>query len=152
LPEHHSLFRQVSQNPYLVTEGIDKHPDALDPNAFRESAWNIFEPQYLRRLAALVEEFGRARAQGLGADDPALIAQPVITGRVATVLIEAERRLHGALDRVSGRISLGDLADPDTDDLLDDLAELVLKTGGEVVIVPADRMPARTGLAAIYRF
>jgi len=34
----------------------------------------------------------------------------------------------------------------------DDLAELVLKMGGEVVIAPAERMPSATGLAAIYRF
>jgi len=30
--------------------------------------------------------------------------------------------------------------------------ELVVKKGGEIVIVPAERMPTRTGIAAIYRF
>lgn len=38
------------------------------------------------------------------------------------------------------------------DDVLDDLGELVLKKGGEVIIVPAERMPTSTGAAAIYRF
>jgi hypothetical protein len=37
-------------------------------------------------------------------------------------------------------------------DLLDDLGEHTVKTGGEVVIVPAERMPTDTGIAAIYRF
>ena len=36
--------------------------------------------------------------------------------------------------------------------MLDDLAERVLKTGGEVIMVPPERMPSKTGLAAIYRF
>ena len=36
--------------------------------------------------------------------------------------------------------------------MLDDLAELVLNTGGEVVVVPTDRMPTDTGVAAVYRF
>ena len=36
--------------------------------------------------------------------------------------------------------------------MLDDIAELVLKNGGQVVIVPNERMPTRTGIAAIYRF
>ena len=35
--------------------------------------------------------------------------------------------------------------------MLDDLGERVLRSGGEVVIVPADRMPTRSGLAATYR-
>jgi hypothetical protein len=38
------------------------------------------------------------------------------------------------------------------DDLLDDLGERALKAGGEVVIVPAERMPTDTGVAAVYRF
>jgi hypothetical protein len=29
---------------------------------------------------------------------------------------------------------------------------LVLQKGGQIVIVPAERMPTRTGIAAIYRF
>jgi hypothetical protein len=33
-----------------------------------------------------------------------------------------------------------------------DLGERALKAGGEVVVVPAERMPRRTGAAAIYRF
>jgi len=35
---------------------------------------------------------------------------------------------------------------------MDDLGELVLKTGGRVVVVPADRMPTKTGAAATFRF
>lgn len=36
--------------------------------------------------------------------------------------------------------------------LLRDLAELVLCTKGEVVVVPKERMPSSTGVAATYRF
>jgi hypothetical protein len=38
------------------------------------------------------------------------------------------------------------------DDLLDDLGERALKAGGEVVVVPVERMPTQTCIAAIYRF
>jgi len=38
------------------------------------------------------------------------------------------------------------------DDVLDDLGELVRMRNGAVVVVPADRMPTETGVAAIYRF
>jgi stalled ribosome rescue protein Dom34 len=36
--------------------------------------------------------------------------------------------------------------------MLDDLAEAVLRTGGDVVIVPKERMPSTSGLAAILRY
>jgi hypothetical protein len=152
LPEHRSLFRQVSQNPLLLADGIDKHPDALDADAFRDHAWRVIEPQYLARLASFVEEFGRAKGKGLGSDELALVAAAAVAGRVATLLIEAERYVAGRIDRASGRITFGDLAHPEIDDLLDDLGELVLNKGGQVVIVPAQRVPTRTGIAGIYRF
>jgi hypothetical protein len=152
LPEHHSLFRQVSQNSFLVSEAVDIHPDALSGEALRERAWRVIEPRYLARLATLVDEFGKAKSNGLGSEDAALIAEAAAAGRVATVLIEAERHVPGRIDQVSGRVEFGDLAHPEVDDLLDDIGELVLKKGGQVVVVPVERMPVQTGVAAIYRF
>jgi hypothetical protein len=152
LPEYHNLFRQVSQNPLLITEGIDTDPAALAIDTLRERAWRVVEPRYLARLAALVDDFGAAKPKGLGADDPALVAEATVGGRVATLLIEADRHIPGRIDYTSGRIDPGDLAHPEVDDVLDDLGELVLKKGGQIVIVPAERMPAQTGVAAIYRY
>lgn len=152
LPEHHSLFRQVSYNPFLMTASLEIHPDALPIDALRDRAWRAVEPQYLARLAGLVEAFGEARSKGRGADELAQVAEAAMAGRVATLLIEAERQVPGRMDAATGRITLDDLAHPEVDDLLDNLGELVLKMGGQMVVVPAERMPTPTGLAAIYRF
>jgi hypothetical protein len=76
----------------------------------------------------------------------------MIAGRVGKLLVEADRQIPGQIDVASGRIEFGDLADPEVDDILDDFAELTLKMGGEVVVVPAERMPSTTGAAATYRF
>lgn len=152
LPEHHSLFRQVSYNPFLMTASLEIHPDALPIDALRDRAWRAVEPQYLARLDGLVEAFGEARSKGRGADELAQVAEAAMAGRVATLLIEAERQVPGRMDAATGRITLDDLAHPEVDDLLDNLGELVLKMGGQMVVVPAERMPTPTGLAAIYRF
>ena len=135
-----------------MAEGIEVHPDALTPDALRERAWRAVEPRYLARLAALVEEFGAAQSRGLGSDDLAETAVVAVTGRIATLLVEADRQIPGRIDAATGEIEFADLADPEVDDLLDDLGEWVLKMGGQVVIVPKERMPTLTGIAAIYRF
>jgi hypothetical protein len=152
LPEHHHVFRTVSHNPFLMAEAIDVHPDALSLDALRERAWQLVQPYYLRRLSGLIERFGAAKSNGLGADDLGQIAAATAAGRVATLLIEADRQIPGTFDAAAGSIELDDLDDPEVDDLLDDLGERVLKAGGEVVVVPAERMPTDTGVAAIYRF
>jgi hypothetical protein len=152
LPEHHHLFHQVSQNPLLVAEGIRFSPDSLTSEELRALAWQTVEPQYQARLSALGEEFEQARAGGRGSDDLGQVAQAAASGRVAVLLIEADRQVAGRLASATGRVELANLSDPQVDDLLDDLGELVAKSGGQVLVVPAEWMPTRTGLAATYRY
>jgi hypothetical protein len=152
LPEHRQLFHQVSHNPFLMAEGIDIHPDALPIDELRQRAWQVVEPHYLARLAALVEEFGSARSKDLGHEDLAHVAKAVVAGRVEALLIEADREVPGRIDAATGDIEFDDLPYPEVDDVLDDLGALALKMGGRVVIVPTERMPTETGIAAIYRY
>ncbi len=152
LPEHHHLFRSVSRNPFLAAEAIDIHPDDLSLDTLRERAWHLMLPRYLERLGGLTDRFHAARPDGQSGGDLAEVARAAAEGRIAVLLIEADRQIPGAFDAATGAITRGDLDHPETDDLLDDLGERVLKTGGEVVVVPAERMPTETGAAAIYRF
>jgi hypothetical protein len=152
LPQHHHLFRKVSHNPFLMTEGIDAHPDSLPIDELRDRAWGVVEPYYRARLAQLVEAFGETKPAGLGADEPAQVAEAAVAGRVETLLIEAERQIPGRIDAATGALELGELTHPKVDDILDDLGALVMDAGGRVVVVPAEQMPTPTGVAAIYRY
>lgn len=153
LPEHHHMFHGVSHNPFLIPESMGIHPDALSSvDELRERVWQLMEPRYLARLAALVEEFGNARSKGLGEDELSQVAKAVVGGRVATLLIEARRHVPGRVNAATGDIELDNLSHPEVDDLLDDLGTLSLRMGGQVVIVPTELMPTKTGIAAIYRY
>ena len=152
LPEHHHLFHQVSHNPFLMAEGLTINPDILPINELRQRAWQVVEPQYQAQLAVLLDEFAVARSNGLGSDDLIQVAQAAAAGRVSTLLIESDREIPGRIDRATGRVEPADLNQPQVDDLLDDLGELVGKMGGRVMVIPAERMPGRTGLAATYRY
>ncbi len=152
LPEHQAVFRGVSHNPALLEAGITTNPDALSEEELREQAWEVFEPQYQARLKALKEEAAYASSKKLGSDDLTEVATAAVAGRVQTLLLEAGRRLPGRIDSKTGDVTRAKLDDPQTDDLLDDLADLVSEMGGEVVVVPSEGMTTDTGLAAIYRY
>lgn len=152
MPEHQHLLRKVSRNPQLLATGIDVHPDSLALDALCERAWQVMQPSYLARLAGLVERYAAAIHRGQATDNLTESAKAAAAARVSTLLLEADRRAPGRLNMASGEITLGRLDDPHADDVLDDLGEQVVASGGETVVVPAERMPTRTGLAAIYRF
>ncbi|MFU8857509.1 MAG: hypothetical protein ACNA8S_10965 [Deferrisomatales bacterium] len=152
LPEHHHIFRQVSHNPFLMEEGLTINPDVLPIDELRKRAWQAVEPQYQAQLAILFDELAVAKSKGLGSDDLAEVAKAAHAGRVATLLIEADRQLAGRLDGATGQVEVAGLDEPHVDDPLDDLGELVERMGGRVMVVPGDQMPVRTGLAATYRY
>ena len=152
LRQYHTPFRLVSHNPFLMPDGIDVDATSLTIDQLRQRAWAIVEPEFRSRLAKLTGEIEEAKAKGLGSDDLAAVAQAAVQSRVGSLLVEAERRIPGHMDKTTGRITFGNPEDTQVDDLLDDLAELVLRKGGNVVVVPAADMPSKTGLAAAFRF
>ena len=151
LPEHQPVFRQVSQNGALLAAGVEGDPEAMSVGQLREAAWRAVEPQYLERLAQLSSTFTSRAAHQQAMSDLADAARAAVEGRVSHLLLEADRVVPGRIDP-AGRISDASLDDPDAGDMLDDLAEAVLRTGGDVVIVPKERMPSTSGLAAILRY
>jgi hypothetical protein len=152
LRQYHTPFRQVSHNPLLMPNGIEVDANSLTIDQLRQRAWAIVEPEFRSRLAKLTGEIEEAKAKGLGSDDLAVVAQAAVQSRVGSLLVEAERRIPGHVDSTTGRITFGNAEDVQVDDLLDDVAELVLRKGGSVVVVPAADMPSETGVAAAFRF
>jgi len=177
LTEFHEPFHKISHNPFLMGEGITMNTEALSPERLCALAWQKVEPLYLERLAKLVDSYQIARSRQLGSDDLVQVAEAAAAGRVGTLLVEADRQIPGRIDAATGQVERGkdlsqpratmpksykspvpgeiepdDLAHPETDDILDDLAEKVLRMKGVVVVVPKERMPSGTGLAATYRF
>jgi len=152
LKEYHTPFRNLSRNPHLLSMGVDVDPGAIGLEDLRALAWEQMEPLYLERLALLVREFEIARTRQLGFDEVSEVAAAAVAGRVANLLIEADRQIPGRVDLQTGKIETGTLCDPEIGDVLSDLAGLALRMKGQVVIVPRQRMPTDTGVAATCRF
>jgi hypothetical protein len=152
MKEYHTPFRNLSRNPHLLTMGVDVDPGAIGLEELRALTWEQMEPLYLERLALLVREFEVARARQLGFDDLAEVAWATVAGRVQNLLVEADRQIPGRVDLQTGQIQRGALSDPEVGDVLSDLAGAVLRMKGQVIVVPKERMPTDTGVAATCRF
>lgn len=152
LPENNHGFRRISRNPLLVGNAVETNPDSLSDEEIRERAWQAFEPHYEERLTAVIDTYGAAQAKHLATDDLEQAVKAADAGRIATLLLEADRHIPGRYDDTSGEITRDELENPEVDDLLDDLGEMVLRSGGQVLVMPKNKMPTESGLAAIYRF
>lgn len=152
LAEHHQRFQKISHNPFLLKAGITTNPDAIAIQGLQKQAWGVMSVQYLAKLVDLSEEYDEANARHVGSDDLLEIAEATAAGRVATLMIEADRLISGRFDAKTGELELHPDEINEVDDLLDDLGRIVEKKKGKVWVVPAWQMPSNTGVAAIYRY
>jgi hypothetical protein len=152
LSEYHTPFRSISHNPFLAPVGITTNPDSLSLDQLRLEAWKKIEPLYHEQMDNLIAEYQEAKSRKLGSDDVDQTVKAAGEGRIDTLLLEADRQLPGKIMPETGEIHRSELSEPDMDDVFDDLAEMTLRAKGKVVIIPPERMPSGTGLAAIYRY
>jgi len=152
LKEYHAEFKKLSKNPYILDESISKSMESIEMNDLQDNARVIIEEINREKTQRLVELFAQAEAESLGSSDLAQVAQAAYESRVETILIEEDKIVSGKIDSKTGKIKFGDINMPDYDDILDDLAELVLLGGGVVFVLPKDKMPVTTGIAASYRY
>ena len=153
LTEHQSLFHKVNKNPLLLTNGIEINPSSVSTDKLASMAWEIMEPEYNLKLDSLVARFEQARANGKGSDDYKEVAVAAVEGRVDTLIVEADRIIPVRITNlVTGNTQNKDMTNPKVDDLLDDMGALVMKMGGQVMVLPTGKMPSETGLAAIFRY
>ncbi|MEM6315462.1 MAG: hypothetical protein AAF743_15350, partial [Planctomycetota bacterium] len=153
--KYHAIFRKVSKNPHLADHGIRLNPDAADVDEKRliDEVRTAQRPARHKVVDELVETFGTARAAGQASANLADVAKAAVFGKVNQLLLAADKRVGGSVDPATGIVTEGDLEDPAVDDLLDDIAEHVLRAGGNVHVIPADIHPHQSsGVAAIYRY
>lgn len=152
LPQHQTHFRQLTCNKSLIEAGIEIDPMAISADQIRELAWQALEPIYEQKLNQRVDQYHAAKAHGRGSDDLPSILSAALAGRVSNLYVSSDHYIAGKIDAIEGTMVPGELSDPEIDDVLDDLAEIVMGMDGEVLVLQSDEMPSQTGVAATYRF
>jgi len=78
------------------------------------------------------------------------IAKAVVRGKVRKLIVTDELSIFGKINTKSGEISIHPFdLDHEDDDILDDLAQMVLSQGGEVIVASRDEIPKGRPILAI---
>jgi len=158
-----ATFRGLSQNPWLLEEHVPRDPHLLTRPELGKVVAPVLAAIHAGRIERELGRIERARPQGLFLTGLAALGQAAVAGRIATLLLEADRSQPGSLDRETGRIEFGGDLPGDlsltggqpagrSEDLLGSLAEVVLLHGGDVVSLAQAAMPDPEGAAAICRY
>lgn len=152
LPEQAALFHRISRNPRLVETSLTVNPFGIELRDLVDRAWQVMQPHMIAESRMLIQAYEEAAGHADGIDGIFAIAHAAVEGRIETLFVEDARELPGKIDESTGTVIFDDLRVPDVNDLLDDIARIVLRHGGTVIVLPSEVMPTRTGAAAILRY
>ncbi|RDV37328.1 hypothetical protein DV096_15245 [Bradymonadaceae bacterium TMQ3] len=155
----HPIFHDAARSAglsQLVESGIEGNVHFWSDAEIHQRAWPIVEAQALARVERALELWERSYGKGSAEIDLSQVARRVAEGRVHMLLLDESAQLRGDFDREMGQIhELEDGAEESEQalakDVYDELAEVVIEMGGEVVVLPHEKMPSQTGLGAILR-
>lgn len=153
--ENEALYRRVSGLANLSDRAVTANVRYWTPEELHRETWPLAEAEAEGRIDDVLGLWERARGRGEGESDLANLAHLAVAGRLRLLLTERGRSVWGRMDPETGRTEVvaegGSDPSPDAVDLLDELAEIVIRHGGDVLPLPAARMPTATGAAGILR-
>lgn len=103
-----------------------------------------------KTLEQALLEFRFAEEMNLTKKNIFHIAKAAVKGKVKKLIIADEINIFGKVDKKTGGLAIHPLdLDHEDDDILDDLAQAVLASGGEVIIAPREEIPKGRPVLAI---
>lgn len=151
--EFDTIYRSVNSYEHLAVETIKGNPDRLSAGELAELARPVVQRLHAARIGALTEQYRTCEKQGRAGADLAQVARAAAAGAVDTLLVDIDSVIDGTLDETTGTISVAKGASADTYDIVDEVAGLVLRFGGQAIgLRQADLPVATSPVAAIYRY
>lgn len=146
------LYRSLSRVGTLASKDIRLEGEASQGIAsLHDKAWPIACEAIVGQRRRLTRSYKMSRLRGQVVERLDEVSKAAKEGRIETLFIEAGVHVWGRIEP-EGSIRLAKSQDEGpADDLLDDLAEMVLSRGGKVHVLGRSEMPAKAPAVAVLR-
>jgi len=148
-------YKETTEHPKVLAEGLPGNADGLSPAELRDAAWEIVEPVLTADRRRAAERYRDLLGSGRAASRYEEILPAAHDGRVDTLFVARGVRLWGAYDVHRREVRLqGDQGGQrnGSEDLLDLAAVQTFLHRGQVYAVPQTEVPDGQAMAAVFRY
>ncbi len=134
----------------FIHSPVSLHFDEHDVGSVCQMVRKALREEARKALELALWEFRLAEDLNLAKKNIFQISKAAVQGRVKKLLVADGMNVFGKVDRKTGNLSIHPFdLDHEDDDVLDDLAQTVLASGGEVVVMPRAKIPNGRPILAI---
>lgn len=148
------LYREVSDYPHTLAEGVTGNPNELGADELHRRAWELVVPGLRRERGEAAERFGDLLGTGRASGQLQEVVPAAVDGRVETLFVPSGVRRWGRFDRDTRNVDYHEEQGPESEDLLDLAAVHAYLNGGTVYAVAPDEVPGDGNgeVAAVFRY
>lgn len=143
------IYREANSYADLADNGIPGNPERVPPADLHARAWPVVAPLFERAREADATRYRALAGTGRTANTVEAIVPAAGQGRVETLFVSRDAAQPGAVDPMTGAVTVGAATG---EDLLDAAALAAYLNRADVYVVAAEEMPDSAPLAAILRF
>lgn len=149
----HALYREANTYPYLIDEGITKDVSQLPIEELHKDSWEIVKHKYETDLEQAINVYHQLASQeGDTTEDLEMIVSAAYFKRIHTLFITEDKRLYGQFDPEINHVTIEKDKSLSNSDLISMAVRKVLVNGGNVLVLPKEKIPGEGEAAAILRF
>ncbi len=145
-------YKEVDTYGHTAQETITGNQEHTNPDELAEQARAIVEKGFGEVITSHLDEVNNRRPANRGSMDLNEIVRAAQEGRVDRLLVNLDTPVYGRIEAGVGSFVPGAADQPNTYDVLDELAGLTLRNGGEVLGAHADKLPEGVQVAATFRY
>jgi len=146
------IYQSINSYPNLAATPVGGNPDLLSPAEIGELAGLVVEACLCDRRRVEADKRWNSIAPSRTSNRTEEILVAGHAGAIETLLIAPGARLPGKFSPETPTVRYDDTPQPDSEDLVNLAATLVLRTSGSVEMVPSGNIPGRGLMAAVMRY
>ncbi len=147
-----AIYRANNSYPHLSESVIRGNPEQLSNEDLADKARKVVSRQNRKNVLERLRQITERSRRDLASSDLAQIARAAIRGQISTLLVDPGASLPGTINPKSGKVTLAKRSSANSYDVLDELAGLTIRTGGELLPVESAQLPGDSPVAAIFRY
>jgi len=147
-----SIFRATTHHPRLAPVNIEGNPDERSDAQLADAARKVLDVVYAGKIEQLKETYEARASKDRATTDLSRIARAATFGAVDVLLVDIDVSIDGTVDEETGQLQIDETDTVSNYGVVDEIAKRVIDSGGRVLAVRKEQVPAGAGCGAILRF
>lgn len=146
------IYKEVAKYKPIWDEALTGSHEHENPQTLYEQARAVMEPYFAERVDKALNIYANQSATELTTSVPEDIIPAAHYGRIAQLFVMKGEHIWGTFDEMNNQLTIHPTQEEGDECLVDKSVIKTLMTGGEVYMLPEQRMPGRSKLAAVMRY